>query len=72
MQGEDTWEYPWWVLLPGTRIDALQTLVPGYPPVTPEQVDAIVCVAPVPTCQHYLPTGWTLRTQGIVSYAVRP
>ncbi|OLE25233.1 MAG: hypothetical protein AUG44_16705, partial [Actinobacteria bacterium 13_1_20CM_3_71_11] len=72
VQGEDTWEYPWWVLLPGTRIDALQTLVPGYPPVTPEQVDAIVCVAPVPTCQHYLPTGWTLRTQGIVSYAVRP
>jgi hypothetical protein len=73
VQGEDTWEYPWWILLPGTRIDALQTLIPGYPPaVRPEQVDAIVCVAPVATCRLYLPSGWTLRTRDIVGYALRP
>jgi hypothetical protein len=73
VQDADAWEYPWWVLLPGSRIDALQSLVPGRPAgTTPDQVDAVLCVEPVPVCQQYLPPGWSLRTNGPVSYALRP
>jgi hypothetical protein len=73
VQGEDTWEYPWWVLLRGDDIEALQSLVPGHPPtVAPAQTDAIVCTVDPAICAYYLPPGWRLHTRGIVSYAVRP
>jgi hypothetical protein len=67
IQGPDSWEYPWWVLLPGVRIDALQSVVPGHPPVSSRDVDAIVCTVP---CSA--PPGWDLRTRGTVGYALRP
>ncbi|GAB3994963.1 hypothetical protein GCM10029992_10920 [Glycomyces albus] len=32
VQGNDSWEYPWWILLPdGTRLVALESVVPGHP-----------------------------------------
>jgi hypothetical protein len=73
VQGGDTWEYPWWVLLPGARIEALQSDVPGHPPaVRPDQVDAIVCVTGEAECAQYVPARWTLRMHGTVGYALRP
>ncbi len=73
VQGVDTWEYPWWVLLPGVRVEALQSDVPGHPPaVRPDQVDAIVCVTGEAECARYVPPGWTLRMHGTVGYALRP
>lgn len=67
VEGPDSWEYPWWVLLPGVRVEALQSVIPGHPPVPTGDVDAIVCTVP---CTP--PPGWDLHTQGIVSYALRP
>jgi hypothetical protein len=73
VQGEDTWEYPWWVLLRGVDIEALQTVVPHHDPVVrPRDVDAIVCVSDVSTCGYYVPPGWTLHMRGTVGYALRP
>jgi len=73
VQGEDTWEYPWWVLLHGNDIEALQSLVPGHQPVVaPGDTDAIVCVTDAPTCDFYVPDGWQLEMHGTVGYALRP
>jgi len=73
VQGEDTWEYPWWVLLRGSDIEALQSLVPHHEPlVQSTQVDAIVCVAAEPICAFYVPQGWALHMRGTVGYALRP
>jgi hypothetical protein len=73
VQGEDTWEYPWWVLLHGADIEPLQTLVPGHQPVVaPKDTDAIVCVADVSICRYYTPPGWQLTMHGTVGYALRP
>src|SRR5205814_1580486 len=39
VQGEDTWEYPWWVLLRDEDIEPLQSIVPGHQPaVAPRNV----------------------------------
>ncbi len=73
VQGEDTWEYPWWVLLPGVDVEALQSLIPGHPSVVrPQDMDAIVCVSDRPTCAGHVPAGWTLVMHGTVGYALRP
>jgi hypothetical protein len=72
VQGGDSWEYPWWVLLPGTRIEALQSAVPGYPPVSVGAVDAVLCLSDEATCAGYTPPGWQRRSHGIVQVALPP
>jgi len=72
VQGFDTWEYPWWVLLRGDDIEALQSLEPGIPPVAPDTVDAILCVSSSRLCQAYLPQGWTMRMRDGIGYALAP
>jgi hypothetical protein len=72
VQGEDTWEYPWWVLLRGVDIEALQTLVPHQEPARASDMDAVLCVSDAGTCGYYLPPGWQLHMQGIVGYALKP
>jgi hypothetical protein len=73
VQDGDTWEYPWWVLLPGTDIEALQSTVPGHPPPVPAaRFDALLCVAGAPTCAAYTLPGWRWQVHGIVRVAVRP
>ena len=73
VQGDDTWEYPWWVLLPGVDIEALQSIVPDHPAVVrPQDLDAVVCVADQSTCAYHVPTGWTLVMHGTVGYALPP
>jgi hypothetical protein len=66
VQGGDTWEYPWWVLLPGTDIEPLQSAVPGYPAAKAGGMDAVLCVADQATCTAYAPTGWRWQAHGIV------
>jgi hypothetical protein len=72
VQGEDTWEYPWWVLLRGVDIEALQTLVPHQEPARAPDMDAVLCVSDAGTCGYYLPPGCQLHMQGIVGYALKP
>jgi hypothetical protein len=72
VQGGDTWEYPWWVLLPGTDIEALQSAVPGHPASPAAQMDAVLCVSSPPNCAQYQPAGWRWQTHGIVALALPP
>lgn len=73
VQGPDTWEYPWWVLLPGRDILALQSVLPGLPPARPDQIDALVCQSDEKSCAALAPQGWRvhLRPEGI-GYALPP
>jgi hypothetical protein len=71
-QGYDTWEYPWWVLLRGTDIVSLQSLLDKRPPIAPHTVDAILCVSPPNPCATFVPAGWTLHMRNEVGYALPP
>jgi hypothetical protein len=71
-QAEDTWEYPWWVLLRGDDIVALQSMLHHQPPATSANVDAIICVTTAPVCGYYAPHGWQVHMHGTVGFAVPP
>ena len=74
VQSDDTWEYLWWVLLPGREIVAMQSVLPGLPPARPNQVDALVCQAPADTCASFAPPGWQVHVRGAtaIGYALPP
>ncbi|MEN3304746.1 MAG: hypothetical protein V7603_948 [Micromonosporaceae bacterium] len=73
VQEGNSWEYPWWVLLRGDTIVALQTLVPSLPAAKGNSVDAIVCAAPAAVCRYYLPRGWQLHMEPYqIGYALPP
>ncbi|MET7420475.1 hypothetical protein [Dactylosporangium sp. NPDC005555] len=72
VQGYNTWEYPWWILLRGTKIVSMQSLQPGLPPATINDVDAVVCVKPPHQCEFYVPPTWQVHRQRDVAYAVAP
>ncbi len=70
VQGNDSWEYPWWLLLRGDTIVSVQDEQPDLPTVRPDRVDALLCAAPRSTCAGYLPRGWQLHMHGAVGYAL--
>jgi hypothetical protein len=70
VQGEDTWEYQWWVLLPGRDIVAMQSVLPGLAPARPDQVDALVCQAAEATCASFARPGWQVHERDGIGYAV--
>lgn len=70
VQGNDSWEYPWWLLLEGRQLLALQSQLPNRPPTDPSDVDAVVCASGPDLCQRYVPTGWKMQRQGTLSYAL--
>ncbi|THV30293.1 hypothetical protein [Glycomyces paridis] len=73
VQGNDSWEQPWWILLPeGTELVALQSVVPGQEPADPADVDAIVCAEDLDECRTLAPEGWDFHDLGTVAYAVPP
>ncbi|WP_205328423.1 hypothetical protein [Glycomyces sp. YM15] len=73
VQGNDSWEYPWWILLPeDTEIVALQSIVPGEEPADPSIVDAIVCAEDLAECEDLTPDGWEFHDLGTVAYALPP
>ncbi|THV41835.1 hypothetical protein [Glycomyces buryatensis] len=73
VQGNDSWEYPWWILLPeGTEIVALQTVIPGTEAADPASVDAIVCAEDLDECETLAPDGWEFHDLGTVGYALPP
>jgi 4-amino-4-deoxy-L-arabinose transferase-like glycosyltransferase len=72
LQGYNTWEYPWWVLLRGDTLVSMQSLQPDLPAPHYAEVDAVVCVDPPKPCDFYVPKTWQLHQQGTVSYALRP
>ncbi|MBO3734628.1 hypothetical protein [Glycomyces niveus] len=73
VQGNDSWEYPWWILLPAdTEIFALQSIVPGQTPPDPATMDAIVCAEDLDECRMLVPDGWEYHELGTVAYAIPP
>ncbi|MCD0442160.1 hypothetical protein LO763_00780 [Glycomyces sp. A-F 0318] len=73
VQGNDSWEYPWWVLLPdGTRLVALHSVVPGRDAPDPASVDAIVCAEDIDQCRELAPADWDFHDLGTVAYALPP
>jgi 4-amino-4-deoxy-L-arabinose transferase-like glycosyltransferase len=72
VQGDDAWEYPWWVLLPGRDIVAMQSTLRGLPPARPDQVDALVCMSTPDVCASYARPGWRVEMQAAtgIGYAV--
>ncbi|WP_238007264.1 hypothetical protein KZZ52_02640 [Dactylosporangium sp. AC04546] len=72
LQGYNTWEYPWWVLLPDRDFVSLQSLQPDMPAAPIDSVDAVLCIDPPKGCAFYLPPSWPGGTAGTVTWAVRP
>ena len=72
VEGFDSWEYPWWLLLPGRQLLAFQSQLPHRPPASAKDVDVIVCSVPVAECRGYVPGTWLIHEQGILSYAFPP
>ncbi|MEV8513528.1 hypothetical protein [Dactylosporangium sp. NPDC051484] len=72
LQGYNTWEYPWWILLRGSELVSLQSLQANMPAPAIDTVDAVLCVDPPNGCANYIPPSWNPRTQGSVTYAIRP
>lgn len=78
VQGNDSWEYPWWYLLrerldhPGDlMIHPLQSKIDGTPvTVAAKDMDAIVCAEAMKECEDYVPDDWELHRSGIVAYAL--
>jgi hypothetical protein len=73
-QHTDTWEYPLWVLMPGTELVSLQSLLPKHPPVNPASTDAVICIYfSAAECQSkFVPAGWTVYQHGVISYGLPP
>jgi hypothetical protein len=73
VQSNDSWEYPWWVMLPpDTEIHALQSVVPGHPGADPQDMDAIVCAEDIEECRELVPESWEFVELGTVAYALPP
>lgn len=72
VQGYNTWEYPWWILLPGTRIVSLQSLQPDLPAPGTGDLDAVLCVKPPHDCEFYVLPTWKVHRQGDVAYVLAP
>ena len=72
VQGYNTWEYPWWILLRGTKIVPLQSLQPNLPAPGINGLDAVLCVKPPHDCEFYVPPTWQVHRQGDVAYALAP
>jgi hypothetical protein len=72
VQQNDTWEYPWWLLLRGHEIVSLQSVLPHHPPPDPASVDAIICTGPRAVCARVVPAGWRIQHRGYVGYALPP
>ncbi|MER7007984.1 hypothetical protein ABT297_33750 [Dactylosporangium sp. NPDC000555] len=72
LQGYNTWEYPWWILLRGSELVSLQSLQADMPPPAIDTVDAVLCVDPPNGCANYIPPSWNPQTHGSVTYAIRP
>jgi len=72
-QDADSWEYPWWYLLPDTEIVALQSVMPKHPPAQAANTDAVICTVSQGVCNYaYKPAGWTLYWHGTAGYVLPP
>ncbi len=70
VQGNDTWEYPWWLQFRGRELVAMQSLLPKHTVPPGQKVDAIVCAGPERVCREYAPGGWEVRMYGQVGWVL--
>jgi hypothetical protein len=59
----DQWEYPWWVMLPGTEFVSLTSILPHHPSPPSNTVEAILCVGPPDSCRALVPSGWRFEVR---------
>jgi hypothetical protein len=59
----DQWEYPWWLMLPGTELVALQSVLPHHPAPPSSSVDAILCAVPPEECRSFVPPQWRFQVR---------
>nr|WP_240942012.1 hypothetical protein [Planosporangium thailandense] len=71
IQQNDTWEYPWWLLLPGRKLIALTSMLPHHPP-SYSRLDAVVCAGSEAACRNAAPAGWQVHMDGEVGWALPP
>ncbi|MEV4133942.1 hypothetical protein AB0J72_17455 [Dactylosporangium sp. NPDC049742] len=72
-QGYNSWEYPWWILLPGVELVSVQSLQPNLPAAPNTTIDAMLCVKPVRPCEFYTSPTWQnteVHHQGDVAYVI--
>jgi 4-amino-4-deoxy-L-arabinose transferase-like glycosyltransferase len=70
VQGNDTWEYPWWLEFRGRQLVAMQSLLPKHKVPPSQTVDAVVCAGPERICREWAPGGWEVRMYGQVGWAL--
>jgi 4-amino-4-deoxy-L-arabinose transferase-like glycosyltransferase len=70
VQGNDTWEYPWWLEFRGRELVAMQSLLPKHKVPPGQKVDAVVCAGPERVCREWAPGGWEVRMYGQVGWAL--
>jgi hypothetical protein len=59
----DQWEYPWWLMLPGRELVALESVAPHHPAPPSSSVDAVLCAAPRDWCRNFVPPGWSFEVR---------
>ncbi|ADD44495.1 hypothetical protein [Stackebrandtia nassauensis] len=73
VQSRDSWEYPWWILLPGRELVSLTSVIPKHPAADPDDVDAILCSSlSRKLCRKYVPEDWDLHFRDHAGYALPP
>jgi hypothetical protein len=60
----DQWEYPWWLMLRGADLVALESALPHRPAPPGGSMDAILCAAPPEACRAFVPPGWRFEVRG--------
>ena len=70
VQQNNNWEYPWWLLLRGRELVALESVLPRHPPADPTSVDAIVCAGDRQVCADLVPDGWSLAFGEHIGFAL--
>ncbi|MGC9666370.1 hypothetical protein ACNTMW_07405 [Planosporangium sp. 12N6] len=71
VQSNDTWEYPWWLLLRGRHLLAMHSMLPHHQP-NYQRIDAVVCAGPEQMCRDSVPPDWKVRMYGEVGWALPP
>jgi hypothetical protein len=71
VEENDTWEYPWWLLLPDRELIATHSMLPHHPP-DRSRLDAVVCAGPEQVCRWSVPPEWQVQMYGQVGWALPP
>jgi hypothetical protein len=72
VQWPNDFEYPWWKLLPNTKIVSLTSVLDQFPARSSDTPDAIICTADRALCERVVPDTWRLEYRTYAGYALPP